>query len=288
LALILIELNMKYLILIFLYGLTFNTWGQYCDIKDSNLNAIFICCNSSPKDTSYSFYYYYNINNSIDRVENFKKGELMDITQYIYDSCGIGIKQLIVVPYSIVQFCGDKITKDCLSKIRKYSYRHDTITDLYYIIHGEGKIQPTYDSIFKNFKLIAVLSGTDTLYTYSYDKQNQIIKKYNYSPGSKITSWTKYKYRDNLIIEYDYAPGRKRRPNMITESEINNLDQVIKKTTTYISYRKRVPNDYIIENYSYINGRISMYELIYKKNNACDATYCCNNYKKYFVYKEKN
>ena len=251
--------------------------------------AVFICCNSNPSDTSYNYYYYYNIDNTLDRIENFERGKLIYITQYLYDSCNKAIKQLTVVPYTLDQFCGNNMTEDCFSKIREHSFRHDTITDIYYVIHWENIIQPMCDTIFKKSKLIAILSGTDTLNTYCYDKKNRLIKRFNYYPGSKkIISWTKYKYRDNQIIEYEYKPDRKRNPYMSTESEYNSANQVIKKTTTYLSYKKTAQNQYIIENYSYKNGRISMYEISDKTNSSCDASICCNNYKKYFVYKEKN
>jgi hypothetical protein len=280
---------MKFLFKILALLTVLNARGQCDDLVNWKLKATYICCTSSPNDTSFISQYYYNKNQTLDRIENFKKNELRDIIQFVYDSSGTAIKRLVIYPYTLSQFCGDKIDENCLSKIMQLSFRHDSIADIYYVIHDEKIItKPKTDSIFRDSKLVTVLSGTDTLHTYLYDKHNRLVKRYNYSICSKkLSSWTEFQYLENITIENTFSMKNKKKPSIVTELIYNEDKQVIKKTRTYrFPGRKQPMNNHIIEKYKYNGDKIIVYESYDNYIDPCYNIYCCGRYKKYYVYKE--
>ena len=233
--------------------------------------------------------YFYNSDNTIDRIEKYRKDELFDIEKYIYDSSKKAIKRLIIAPQTYEVLCGDRDTIDCLPRFGDRIYSYDNLLQAYYIIFDEDTItKPIIDSIFQDSKLVTVLSGSDTLHTYLYNKNGRLVTRFNYSICSKkLSSWTKFDFNEQITIEYEYSPKSKRKPYMTTELVYNSKHQLIKKTRTYkFSGRRQPVNNYIIEKYSYIDDRIIVYESYDNYIDPCFNMYCCGRYKKYFEYEE--
>lgn len=253
------------------------------NLENGTLKATYIICNSSPHDTSFSFFYFYNSNNSLDRIEKFFNKRLESIDKYVYDKNFNLIKIQEIIPQTYENLCGNSPNEPCMDYFKDKIVKYDTLNAIYYLIAVENPVKPKNDSIYKNGKLITVLSGLDTLYTFQYDNNNKLIRKNNYCDND-IFSWITYNYKKQFQIEYHYKKGEKK-PNLKIESEFNDLNQLVSRKKIYFFDEKIQPsNNYKTENFEYEEGKLKVYESFDNYIDPCFNYYCCGRYKKIYEY----